>query len=683
MSQTSLDMDDDGISTKVADVESGLTSERYKVTMLVSGMTCSSCSSSIETRLGKEVGVIEVSVNLVMNKANVTVELKEGETENDAAKRIVDAIEEIGFEASVGKIEKVTSNVRYKASILVSGMTCSSCSSSIETRLGKESGVVEVSVNLVMNKADLCLALKDGETANDAGKRIVDAIEEIGFEASIEKIEKIVSKKDSKKRVMKRSIHLTDEESISNLDSEILQKKIIQLDGVLSASVNSSTGDVIVSFDGDITMLRTILKAIQNMGYEECRIADQKESGWDRMVELQKKESSKLFRSFVFSAIFAIPLLIYSMGLMRIDAVMDASMEVVTGNLTAGAIVMWALATPVQFVSGMKFYKDTFKGLQHGNIGMSTLIAVGTTAAYVYSLIYGIMMWAKVVGHMNMDGVHFFETSAVLICFVRSLISVSYKQIHTHTYIHIKKKQVLFGKLLETRAKASTSNAIRHLMDLQPEKAVLVKFDAKLEKEIGPEETVSLGLLHPGDIVKVRPGSKIPADGIVISGRSSVDESMITGESVPVVKERDSLAIGSTINQDGLLYIQIESVGEDSMLFQIIRLVEDAQSHKAPIQDFADKISSYFVPVIIGLAFITFIIWIILLETGADVIPKDWYPAGHGAGFLAISFGLSVLVISCPCALGLAVRSCVCLSCKLYVILTTATYNINSHNNIS
>ena len=192
-------------------------------------------------------------------------------------------------------------------------------------------------------------------------------------------------------------------------------------------------------------------------------------------------------------------------------------------------------------------------------------------------------------------------------------------------------------------------------MDLQPEQAVLVKFDVSTEKEIGPEEVVSLSLLHPGDVVKIRPGCKIPADGVVISGRSSVDESMITGESVPVVKEKDSVAIGSTINQDGLLYVQIEHVGEDSMLFQIIRLVEDAQSHKAPIQDFADKVSAYFVPVIIGLALITFLIWVVLLETGADVVPRDWYPAGHGAGFLAISFGLSVLVISCPCALGLAV----------------------------
>ena len=193
-------------------------------------------------------------------------------------------------------------------------------------------------------------------------------------------------------------------------------------------------------------------------------------------------------------------------------------------------------------------------------------------------------------------------------------------------------------------------------MDLQPEQAVLVKFDVSTEKEIGPEEVVSLSLLHPGDVVKIRPGCKIPADGVVISGRSSVDESMITGESVPVVKEKDSVAIGSTINQDGLLYVQIEHVGEDSMLFQIIRLVEDAQSHKAPIQDFADKVSAYFVPAIIGLALITFLVWIVLLETGADVVPRDWYPAGHGAGFLAISFGLSVLVISCPCALGLAVR---------------------------
>ena len=218
-------------------------------------------------------------------------------------------------------------------------------------------------------------------------------------------------------------------------------------------------------------------------------------------------------------------------------------------------------------------------------------------------------------------------------------------------------------------------------MDLQPEQAVLVKFDVSTEKEIGPEEIVSLSLLHPGDVVKIRPGCKIPADGVVISGRSSVDESMITGESVPVVKEKDSVAIGSTINQDGLLYVQIEHVGEDSMLFQIIRLVEDAQSHKAPIQDFADKVSAYFVPAIIGLALITFLVWIVLLETGADVVPRDWYPAGHGAAFLAISFGLSVLVISCPCALGLAVGDITSIHdfCVAHIIIHTNTPPLGTH----
>ena len=371
-------LDEDDVSTKMVEMESG-GGETYKVSVLVSGMTCSSCSSSIERRLRKEQGVIEANVSLVMNKADVCIRLNEGETEKEVGVRVVDAIEEIGFEASVESTQKIETKKSRQCniSVLVAGMTCSSCSSSIERRLKKESGVLEANVSLVMNKAEILLELKEDENVAQAGTRIVDAIEEIGFEASV-KTAREITLMTKKKRIMKQSIHLGNEESISNATAESIQSKILQLKGVLSASVSVDTGDVIVSFDGDMTMLRSIVKAVRDMGHENCRVADQKESGWDRMVAIQRKETATLFRSFVFSAIFAIPLLIYSMALMRIDAIMDASMEVVTGNLTVGAILMWALATPVQFVSGLKFYKETFKGLQHGNVGMSTLIAVGT-----------------------------------------------------------------------------------------------------------------------------------------------------------------------------------------------------------------------------------------------------------------------------------------------------------------
>ena len=222
-------MVDEEISTKMVEMESG-GRETYKLSVLVAGMTCSSCSASIERRLKKESGVIDAVVSLVMNKADVRIRLNVGETVKNVETRVVDAIEEIGFEASVESSQKMETKKRKSnqctVSVLVTGMTCSSCSSSIERRLKNESGVLEANVSLVMNKAEIRLELKESETASEAGSRIVDAIEEIGFEAKLERVRQITNRMPTKKRVTKRSIHLGEEESISNATAESVRNFI-------------------------------------------------------------------------------------------------------------------------------------------------------------------------------------------------------------------------------------------------------------------------------------------------------------------------------------------------------------------------------------------------------------------------------------------------------------------------
>eukprot|EP00939_MAST-03C_sp_MAST-3C-sp1_P005059 g5059.t1 len=392
----------------------------------------------------------------------------------------------------------------------VGGMTCSTCSTSIERRLKAEEDVHTCVVSLMLAEAriEVCTdadSVISGSSATESQKvrlvkRFKDIIEGIGFEADLKSVKGM---RDDENRIEK-DVQIAGH--VGHDIARVLEREVSLLKGVQSVSVDLSTGKVRVIYMRHQTGLRKIVDVItETSGGANVTVIQSKETGWDRMVAVQTKELRAYQIRFAFSAIFAVPLLIYSMILMRIDSVHSASMNVVSGELTVGAVVMWVLATPVQFVSGAKFYVETYKSIAAGTLGMSALITVGTTAAYAYSTAYAIMMWTGTVMRHNMDGVHFFETSAVLICLV------------------------LFGKMLQSRAKSSTNDAIRHLMDMQPESAVLVKckgYDDDDDDDDGEdgegfvveaERVISVSLLESGDVVKVVPGTKIPADGIVLS----------------------------------------------------------------------------------------------------------------------------------------------------------------------
>jgi len=363
-----------------------------------------------------------------------------------------------------------------------------------------------------------------------------------------------------------------------------IEKGLSRTEGVENANVNFTTEKATVEFNENKVSEAKLLERIKELGYSGEFV----ESGFDREKEIREKEERHLKRLLLLSIVFSVPAFVIGMFLMEFPY---------------RGYVLLVLATPVQFIVGWRFYKSTWAGLKQKTANMDTLIALGTSVAYIYSL-YLILQ--------NPMGETYFETSAVLITFV------------------------ITGKYLEARAKGRTSQAIRELMQLSPKQArVLVR---------GREKVISIDDVKAGDILVVKPGEQIPVDGVVVSGDSSVDESMITGESIPKEKARGMTVYGGTMNKHGLLKIKATRVGVDSTLSKIIRLIEDAQTKKAPIQSYADRISSYFVPAVILISILTFLAWFFLF--------------GKPLSF-ALTTAVSVLVISCPCALGLATPTAV------------------------
>lgn len=373
--------------------------------------------------------------------------------------------------------------------------------------------------------------------------------------------------------------------------ASLIERSLSKTRGVSDAAINLAMSQGRVHFDERLINEKKIIRIISSLGYN-ATILD-RESGSGSSAKgmgqgiREQKEISRLRKLFLFSMVFSIPSLILGMSSMLFGF-----------DTPYMGYLLWALATPVQFISGAGFYRGMWTGLRNMSANMDTLIAVGTSAAYFYSV------WAVLFSGSSEV---YFETSAVLITLV------------------------ILGKLLEEKAKGKASAAIRSLIGLNPKSALVVRK--------GREMSVPIESVRVGDTIIVRPGEKIPVDGKVISGYSSVDEGMITGEPIPVEKKKGDYVIGASINRTGSFRFRAEKVGKDTVLSGIIRLIAEAQARKAPIQKFADVVSAYFVPLVIMIAILTFSVWV--------------FYSGDGIGRPLIA-AVSVLVIACPCALGLA-----------------------------
>ena len=363
-----------------------------------------------------------------------------------------------------------------------------------------------------------------------------------------------------------------------------ITKALNKTSGVREANVNFSTARALVEHDEKIPESK-LVSIVKSKGFG-ARVGGGKDDAKRQALE-QKQEIRKAKDLFIISMIFAIPAFIFGMVFMWLGIM-----------LPYHDYILWAIATPVQFIIGWQFYKGTWAALKNKSANMDTLIAVGTSAAYFFSVY--VVIFDPSIGQ-------YFETSTILITLV------------------------MMGKYLEASAKGKTSEAIKKLMSLGAKTARVIR-DGK-EMEIKVDDVIQ------GDIIVVRPGEKVPVDGEVIEGSSSIDESMITGESMPVSKKAGDNVVGATINKTGSFRFKATKIGANTTLSQIIRLIEDAQGKKAPIQRFADMISAYFVPAVIAIAMITFIAW--------------YFAVGKEISF-AIITGVAVLVIACPCSLGLA-----------------------------
>jgi Cu+-exporting ATPase len=457
------------------------------------------------------------------------------------------------------------------------GMRCAACASTIEKGLSGLEGVEDANVNFATNKATIFYHSRFLNPED-----FIDSVKKSGYEVGTASVE----------------IPIQGIQCASCVQS--IEKTLLRTKGITKAAVNLATSKARVEYLPSEIDLAEIKRAIEDSGYKVLDIPEDNDIE-DLESQARKKEYKDLRKKFIIGLILAAIIFIGSMP----------HLFPWIPRFLNNFYVLWILATPVQFWIGWQFYKGAWGAFKHRNADMNTLIAVGTSAAYFYSVVATLFPTFFESGGIRPQV--YFDTSAMIIVLI------------------------LFGRLLEARAKARTSDSIKKLMGLQPKTARV--------KRNGDEVDIPIKEVVVGDEILVRPGEKIPVDGVVLDGRSTVDESMISGESKPVRKEPGAEVIGATINKTGSFRFRATHVGKETALAQIIQLVQDAQGSKAPIQRLADVIAGYFVPIVISIAILTFIIW---FNFGPE-------PA---LTFSLLNF-VAVMIIACPCALGLATPTAV------------------------
>jgi Cu+-exporting ATPase len=458
-------------------------------------------------------------------------------------------------------------------SLPVTGMTCANCANTITRTLKKTAGVTEANVNYASERAQVIFdpaLIKEGQ--------LVQRIRDAGYDVPQARVELPITGM-----------------TCTNCANTV-QRALRKVDGVVEANVNYASEKASITYIPGAANRQDLIQAVEKAGYGVVQ-ATGDEALEDAEAAAREAEIADQTRKFWVGVAFAAPLFLFSMA-------RDAGLLGMWAHEAWANWLMLALATPVQFYVGGDYYVGGWKSIRNGSANMDVLVAMGSSAAYFYSLailIGGLFGWHGLGDHV------YFETAAVIITLIK------------------------LGKLLEVRAKGRTSAAIKALMGLRARTAHVIRDGQEIE--------ILVEQVRSGDYVIVRPGEKIPVDGLVVEGRSAVDESMLTGESLPVDKKPGDAVIGATLNNQGMLKFEATKVGRETALAQIIRLVQEAQGSKAPIQRLADQVSAIFVPVVLGLAALTFL---------------GWYFLGQVGFTQALVYTIAVLVIACPCALGLA-----------------------------
>uniref|UniRef100_A0A672TPF7 P-type Cu(+) transporter n=1 Tax=Strigops habroptila TaxID=2489341 RepID=A0A672TPF7_STRHB len=603
---------------------------RCTAVIRIDGMTCNSCVQSIEGTISQREGVQRIEVSLAGRTG--TIHYDPAVTNGEEIRA---AIEDMGFDASVLTGNSVPGFRGYsielnghasatgtaeKCFLQIMGMTCASCVSTIERNLQKQDGIVSVLVALMAGKAEIKYKPELIQPVE-----IAQLIQNLGFGATV-----IEDHEETEGNVELLIAGMTCASCVHNIES-----KLMRTNGILYASVALATCKAHIQFDPEITGPRDIIKIIEEIGFH-ASVARRVPNAHNLD---HKKEIQQWRKSFLCSLLFGIPVLILMIYMLIPDGEHHGSM-VLEQNIIPGLSILnllfFVLCTFVQFLGGWYFYVQAYKSLKHKMANMDVLIVLATTIAYVYSCV---ILVVAIVEKAEKSPVTFFDTPPMLFVFIA------------------------LGRWLEHIAKSKTSEALAKLISLQATEATVVTLGP--DHSIIREEQVAVELVQRGDIVKVVPGGKFPVDGKVIEGTSMADESLITGEAMPVTKKPGSTVIAGSINAHGSVLVNATHVGNDTTLAQIVKLVEEAQMSKAPIQQLADKFSGYFVPFIIIISTVTLIVWITIGFINFDVIqkyfPKQNKHVSKAELILRFAFqtSITVLSIACPCSLGLATPTAV------------------------
>lgn len=603
-------------------------------TLPVKGMTCQSCVKSITGALTGLAGAESVDVSLEAEQATVIHDgsLLSRET-------IIEAIEDCGFDvpllnssnkqqSTVAEIQVATSSSgaddKYDsiqtAQLEIHGMTCASCVNSIERAVNGQPGIISIKVSLLAEKA----TVEYDPSVITEDQKIADMIEDVGFEA------KLVQPK-SDDTVQLQVFGMTCASCVHSIE-----RGVSKVPGVHSITVNLMTEMAVVRYDHTRLGMRTIVETIEDLGFNALVHDNTRNAQLDSLSKV--REIQEWRQACLRSVIFAVPVFIIAMMMPMFSwgrPILD--IPLFFDGLYLMDVVQLVLTIPVQFGVGKRFLVSAYKSIRHGSPTMDVLVSISTLAAFTFSVI---SMFRSLCTHSTHRPTVFFDTSTMLIAFISG------------------------GRLLENMAKGQSSSALSKLMSLTPSTALMIQVDEHTGNIVS-EKRIPSELIQQGDLLKIVSGDKIPTDGVVTSGASTVDESMVTGEVDAVSKKEGDTVIGGTVNGPGMFVMKATRVGSDTALSQIVKLVEDAQVSKAPIQGFTDVVAGYFVPAVLLLGLGTLVIWSLLVTfLGVDRMPSmlrtEIETDGDGSWFfVCLKMCISVIIVACPCALGLATPTAV------------------------
>lgn len=634
----STDMPQDPNNSESSGTRSSVT------TIAIEGMTCGACTSAVEGGLKDVAGVYSINVSLLSERAVV-----KHDSTIVTAGQLADIIEDRGFGASVLDTKSAesldnppsdNSSQMLSTTVAIEGMTCGACTSSVTNAFNDVEGLVQFDISLLAERA---VIVHDPHVLSP--EKIASMIEDVGFDARVLSSVPHLGVSHKTSKTSRLTIYgLTGAASASSLEEALKQKP-----GISSVSICLSTSRATIIHNPATIGIRSVVEAIEEAGYNAL-LSDFEDNNAQLESLAKTKEIQEWKRAFLFSVSFAVPVFLITMIFPMYLKFLDFGKVRILPGLYLGDVIALGLTVPVQFDIGMRFYKTSFKSLKHRSPTMDVLVMLGTSAAFFFSVF---TMLVAILGSQHNRPSTVFDTSTMLITFIT------------------------LGRWLENRAKGQTSKALSRLMSLAPSMTTIYEDPIAAEKaaEEWNEKDTSTGamsqtgqtglravpteLLQVGDVVLLRPGDKVSADGIVIQGTSHVDESMITGEARPINKKKGDAVIAGTVNGAGSLEFKVTRAGSDTQLSQIVKLVQNAQTSRAPIQRMADIVAGYFIPIIILLGLTTFVGWMILshvLPHPPKIFNK---PENGGKIMVCLKLCISVIVFACPCALGLSTPTAV------------------------